>query len=108
MSTGVFKLRSGEESRCEDVRLAMGEVLDGVADLTVRNAVESHVRTCPPCATEMNELRAVVEGVKALADVPPKPQAWPPVEKEIGGGAAKPGSPEETNIWDKFRKWFGK
>ncbi len=108
MTTGVFRLKSGEESRCEDVRLAMGEVLDGVADLTVKLAVESHVRACPPCATEMNELRAVVEGVKALSEVPPKPEAWPPVEKAIGGAPPSPANPNETSVWDRFRKFFGK
>lgn len=116
MSTGVFRLNQNEEMRCEDVRLAMGEVLDGVAELSVKLSVEAHVRQCPPCATEMNEMREVVEGVKKLSDMPPKPEAWPPVERAAGGSGQLAGgsgqeagkAPPETNIWDKFRKFFGK
>jgi hypothetical protein len=106
MTTGVFRLRSGEEARCEDVRLAMGEVLDGVADATVKAAVEDHVRTCPPCATEMNELRTVVEGVRTLSNVPPKPEAWKPVEAQTGGAATP--SPDDPGFWDKLRRMFRK
>ncbi|MEK7469495.1 MAG: zf-HC2 domain-containing protein [Planctomycetota bacterium] len=106
MSAGEFKLRSGEEVRCEDVRLAMGEVLDGVADAAVQSAVEAHVRTCPPCATEMNELRTVVEGVRTLSNVPPKPEAWKPVEAQTGGPASP--SPDDPGFWDKLRRLFGK
>ncbi|KAF0240591.1 MAG: hypothetical protein FD180_4860 [Planctomycetota bacterium] len=106
MSAGEFKLRSGEEARCEDVRLAMGEVLDGVADATVQSAVEAHVRTCPPCATEMNELRGVVEGVRTLSSVPPQPGAYKPVEEQVRGGAGP--TADEPGFWEKLRRMFGK
>jgi anti-sigma factor RsiW len=76
VSTGIFRLTEGESSRCEDVRLAMGEVLDGLADSTTRGAVEAHVRICLPCSREMEELKAVIDRLREIATVTPGPAAW--------------------------------
>lgn len=103
MSESPLRFTTGQEAKCEDVRLAMGEVLDGVADSVVQGVVEAHVRQCNPCAREMEELKEVVEGVKDLSDVKPPKDAFGRVEGAAGGAAKK--DDEKKPGW--FKRFLG-
>lgn len=58
--------------------------LDGDLDDAEEQALASHLRECPDCATAVDELRAVIRRARHLEERPPPGDLWPAVTAAIG------------------------
>ena len=62
----------------------LSEYLDEELDAAERLELESHLATCEPCRTTLEELRGVVGRAGGLDDRPPKRDLWPGIAARIG------------------------
>jgi anti-sigma factor RsiW len=62
----------------------LSEYLDGELAAPERAALETHLATCDPCRTTLDELRRVVAKARALDDRAPVADLWPAVATRIG------------------------
>lgn len=56
---------------CRQVHEELSAYIDGVLEELVALQVEAHLRACPDCAAEAEELREVIGMVRALGDIVP-------------------------------------
>ncbi|MGH3442459.1 MAG: anti-sigma factor family protein [Nitriliruptorales bacterium] len=68
------------KSTCERVRARLPRLVDGTLPGWRRGLLERHLARCEECASELERQRAVAEGLRGLAEVPPGPEAEPPDE----------------------------
>jgi anti-sigma factor RsiW len=54
----------------------LSDYLDGELPADERDAVEAHLRGCPPCAAVLNDLKRVVARASTVASHPPQADLW--------------------------------
>ena len=59
------------------------DYLDGDLSPEEARALELHLDGCGPCATALEELRAIVEAAAALPEHPPARDLWPGIEARL-------------------------
>jgi len=66
----------------------LSEYLDGELPADERDAVEAHLKSCPPCAAVLNDLKRVVARASTVASHPPQADLWAGIAGRIERDAA--------------------
>lgn len=82
---------------CRQIREELSAYIDGVLNEPLLQKVEAHLKACPGCAAEAEELREVVGMVRALGDIAPPAEFRGQVMARLRDeGAGSPAGAGET------------
>ncbi len=59
-------------AECEQVRDLLWDYADGTLDTAARQSLEEHLKNCPRCRAELEEIRALRAALHSLDESPPK------------------------------------
>lgn len=94
---------------CKQIREELSAYIDGMLTEPVLSRVEAHLRSCPGCAAEMEELREVVGMVRALGEVSAPVGFRGQVMARLDGGvnyaAGRSGLQLTAGLFRRFSKW---
>ena len=93
--------------KCRHIVDLLGPYLDGECSLEERRKVEEHLRRCPACRSELEQLRRIETAGRRTVPPDPGEQYWsaflPRLRQRIG---QEQRHPVPVGLGDRIRRWF--
>jgi hypothetical protein len=86
--TGTKPVSAGRTMNCQTAREHFGPHIDGELPTEIAADLEQHLRTCPACAAEFDELRTLAAGLARTADIKAPASIWLRIEQRLDEPAA--------------------
>ena len=80
----------------------LSSLIDGDVEESRALGIQSHLDECQACSRAADEFRALKSDLSALAEVEPRRDLWPAIQR-----AREPGVSWWRRFWDSWPSWSG-